>query len=144
MTGKLLAWLVLEGISGTENLRYKHIGLFSGNTAAVLLTHRGEKYVAAGRLLRVLALWQQVARALPLLDVHVAGDLNVLHDISYCSFGYYKQWHCTNDYKFLSLINPQVPLPHQRSWQGFLLFFALSTKVISELGKKISQMGEWK
>ena len=33
MAGKLLAWLVLEGIVGTKNLRYKHVGLFSDNTA---------------------------------------------------------------------------------------------------------------
>ena len=32
---KLLAWLVLEGIVGTKNLRYKHVGLFSDNMAAV-------------------------------------------------------------------------------------------------------------
>ena len=33
MAGKLLAWLMLEVIVGTKNLRYKHVGLFSDNTA---------------------------------------------------------------------------------------------------------------
>ena len=43
MAGKLLEWLVLEGIVGTKNLRYKHVGLFSDNTAEVLWTQRGAK-----------------------------------------------------------------------------------------------------
>ena len=43
MVGKLLAGLVLEGIVGTKNLRYKHVGCFSDNTAAVLWTQRGAK-----------------------------------------------------------------------------------------------------
>ena len=34
--GKLLAWLVLEGIVGTENLCYKHVGLFIDDMTAVL------------------------------------------------------------------------------------------------------------
>ena len=33
MAGKILAWIVLEVIVGTKNLRYKHVGLFSDNTA---------------------------------------------------------------------------------------------------------------
>ena len=35
ISGKLLAWIMLEGIIGTENLRYKHIGFFSDNTTSV-------------------------------------------------------------------------------------------------------------
>ena len=117
MAGKLLAWLVLEGIFGTENLRYKYVGLFSDNTAAVSWTQRGvsKNSTAAGHLLRVSDLWQRVARASPLVAAHVAGDLNVLGDILSRSFGYSKQWHCTNDYEFLSLISSKFPLPHQRS-----------------------------
>ena len=41
MAGKLLSWPVLEGIVGTENLCFKHVGLFSDNTAVVLWTQRG-------------------------------------------------------------------------------------------------------
>ena len=41
MAGKFLAWLVLEGIVGTENIRYKKVGLFSDNMAAVSWTQRG-------------------------------------------------------------------------------------------------------
>ena len=146
MAGKLLAWIVLEGIVGTENLRYKHVGLFSDNTAAVSWTQIGEakKSASSGRLFRVLALRQRVERESLLVAAHVAVDLNVLDDILSCSFGYSKQWHCTNNYEFLSFINSKFPLPHQRSWQVFRLSFALSTKVISELGTKASPMGEWK
>ena len=100
----------------------------------------GKNSAAAGRLLRVLALWKRVERASPLVAAHVAGDLNVIGDIPSCSFGYSKQWHCTNDYEFLSLINSKLPLSHQCSWQGFRLSFALSMKVISELGTKVSPM----
>ena len=41
MKGKLLSWLVLEGIVGTKNLCYKHVGRFSNKIAAVLWTQRG-------------------------------------------------------------------------------------------------------
>ena len=101
MSGKILAWLVLEGIVGTKNLCYKHVGLFSNNTAAVSLTQRGaeKNSAAARRVLRVLALRQQVGRASPLVPAHVAGDLNLLGDIPSHSFGYPKQWHCTNNYE---------------------------------------------
>ena len=40
MAGKLLAWIVLEIIICTKNLRYTHVDLFSNNTAAVLWTQR--------------------------------------------------------------------------------------------------------
>ena len=146
MAGKLLAWLVLEGIVGTENIRYKHVGLFSDNTAAVLWTQRGtaKKIAPAGRLIGVLALQQRVAISSPLVAAHVSGDLNVLGDIPSRSFVYSKQWHCTNDSEFISLINSKFSLPHQRSCQGFRLYFALSTKVISKLGTKASPIVEWK
>ena len=78
------------------------------------------------------------------MAANVEGDLNVLGDIPSRSFGYSKQWHCTNDSEFLSLINSKFSLPYQRSCQGFLLSFALSTKVISNLERKASPMGEWK
>ena len=93
----------------------------------MLWTQRGaaKKSAAAGRLLRVLALRKQVRRVSPLVDAHVAGDLNVLGDIPSRLFGYSKQWHCTNHSEFISLINFKFPLPHQRSWRGFSLSFAL-------------------
>ena len=79
----------------------------------------------------------------PLVAVYVSGDLNVLDDIPSRSFDYSKQWHCTNDSEYLSLINFKSPLPHQRSCQGFRLSFTLSKKVIYELRKKAFMMGEW-
>ena len=103
-----------------------------------------KKSVAVGRLLKVLALQQRLARASPLVADHVAGNLNVLGHIPSCSFGYSKQWHCTNDSEFISLIHSKLSLPHQRSWQVFRFSFELSTKMISELGEKTSPMGEWK
>ena len=136
----------MEGIVGTKNLRYKHIGLFSDNTASVSWTQRGasKKSAAAGCLLRVLDLRQRVARVSPLVAAHMSVYLNMIGDIISCSFGHTIQWHCTNDSEFLSLMKYQLPLPHQRPWQGFHLYFTLSTKVISELGTKEYPMGEWK
>ena len=81
-----------------------------------------------------------MARASPLVAAHIAVDLNVLGNIPSHLFGYSKKWHCTNDSEFLSLINSKFPLPHQRSWQGLRLSFALSTKFISKLGTKESPM----
>ena len=105
-------------------------------------TKGGEKRsAAAGHLLRILVLRKLVARASPLVHAYMEGYLNVIGDITCCSFGYYKQRNCTNDPEFLSLINSKFLLPHQRSWQGLRLSFVLSTKVISELGKKASTMG---
>ena len=138
MVENLLAWLVLEGIVGTENICYKHVGLFSDNTAEVSWTQREatKNSAAAGHLIRVLYLRQQVARTSSLVAAHVSGDLNVLGEIPSRSFGCSKQWNCTNDYEFLSLINPKWSLPHQRSWQGFRLSFALSAKVILGWGQR--------
>ena len=105
MAGDLLAWLVLEGIFGTESLCYKHVGIFRNNTAAVPWTQRGagKHSAAAGRLIRVLALQQQVERASPLVAAHIAGDMNVIGDIPSRLFGYSKQWNCTNNHEFLPL-----------------------------------------
>ena len=100
-------WLMLEGIVGTKNLCYKHVGIFSDYMTAVSWSQRGaaKKSAAAGRLLRVLYLWQQVTRASPLVAAHVAGVMNVLEKISSLLFGYFRQWHCTKDSVFISLIN---------------------------------------
>ena len=51
----------------------------------VSCTQRGpsKESAAAGILLRVLALRQQVEIASPLVASHVAGDLNVLGNINY-------------------------------------------------------------
>ena len=83
---------MLEGNVGTKNLCYKHNGLLRDSTAAVLLTQMGarKKSSATGRLLIVLVLRQQVARASPLVATHVAGDLHVFGDIPSRSFGYSK------------------------------------------------------
>ena len=83
---------MLEGIVCTENLRYKHVGLFSNHTAAVSWTQReAKKSPTAAQLLIALALQQQVGIASPLVAAHVTGDLNVLVKIPYHSFGYSKQ-----------------------------------------------------
>ena len=105
---------------------------------------RQKKSAASGHLLRVLTLRKRVTISSLLVAAHGSGDLNVLGNIPSHSFDYFKQWHCTNDSEFLSLINSKFPLPHQRSWPGFRLSFALSAKVISGLGKKAYLMGEWK
>ena len=146
MAGKLLACLVLERNVGTKNLCYKHISIFGNNTAAVTWTQRGAaiKSAAAECLLRVLSIQKQITIASSLIDAHVTGDMNVLGYITSCSFGYSKQWHCTNDFGFISHINSQLPLFHQCSWKGFHICFVLGIKVISEWGTKASPIGEWK
>ena len=92
MAGNFLAWIMLEAIFGTDTFCYKHVELFSNNMAAVSWTQRGtaKKSAAAGRLLIVLALQQQVARATQLVYDHVVGDMIVLGNIPYHSFGYSK------------------------------------------------------
>ena len=60
---------------------------------AVSWTQREAKKKSAAEvlLIRVLDLRQQVERASPLVAAHVSGDLNVLGNIPYSSFGYSKQ-----------------------------------------------------
>ena len=84
---------MLEGIVGTEKPRYKNVGLFRDNTAAVSWTQRvaAKKSAASGRMIIALALRQRVVRTPSLVAAHVAGDLIVLGDIPYCLFGYSKQ-----------------------------------------------------
>ena len=82
-----------------------------------------------------------MARETLLVAAHVVGDLNVLVDISSRSLGYFKQWYCTNDSEFLSLINSKFPLPHQLSLQGFRHYLALITNVTSELGTRHLRWG---
>ena len=86
IAGNLLAWLVLEGIVGTKNLCYKHVGPFSDNKAEISWTQIGavKKSTAAGRLLRVLYLRQRVSRMSPFEAAHEAGDLNILGNIPSC------------------------------------------------------------
>ena len=78
-----MAWIMLEGIVGTENIRYKHVGLLSDNTAAVSWTIRGalKKSAAAGLLFWVLVFRQCVARASLFVVAHLAGEIYVLGDI---------------------------------------------------------------
>ena len=128
-----------------QNLCYKHVGIFRDNTAEVLWTQRGasKKSAAEGRLFRVSDLRQRVTRASPLVAAHVAVDLNVIGDIPSRSFDYSKQWNCTNNHEFLSLINSKFPFPHKRFWKGFRPSSTLTTKVISKLGTKASLMVKW-
>ena len=78
--GNILAWLVLEEIIGTKTSAINTLA----SSVIKRQKCRGHKGGAAktsavsGRLLRVLSLQQLVARASPLLAVHMAGDLNAL------------------------------------------------------------------
>ena len=107
MAGKLLAWLILEGIVGTKKFAINMLASSAVTRHQCCGQKRGgrKKSSAKGRLIRVLALRQRLAKSSPLLDVHVAADMNMIGDISSCSFGCSKQWYCTNDSEFLSLIN---------------------------------------
>ena len=138
MAGNFLSWLVLEVIIGTEKLRYKYVGLFSNNMAAVLWIQREaeKKSAAAGRLLRVLALRKQVARASPLVAAYVEGDLNVLGKIPSRSFGFSIQWNYTNDSEFLLRMNYKFPLPQSVFLLRLLPFLRVEYKSDFRVGEK--------
>ena len=143
MAGKVLAWLVLEGL--VPNLKHAHVGIFSDNMAAVSWTKRGASRSSnvAGRLLRILGLRQRVNRSSPIVTEHLPGILNVLGDIPSRSYGNKKKWKCKHDADLLTLFHSLLPLPNQQCWRGYQLASAITSRVISELETPRSTMDAW-
>jgi len=81
LAGLVLGWLVLEYVS--NDLMYKHIGLFCDNTSAVSWTYKGHTTTSlvAGRLLRLLAIRQRTQQTSSLMPMNIAGKDNTMADI---------------------------------------------------------------
>jgi len=81
LAGLVLGWLVLEYVS--NDLMYKHIGLFCDNTSAVSWAYKGHTTMSlvAGRLLRLLAIRQRTRQTSSLMPMNIAGKDNAMADI---------------------------------------------------------------
>ena len=115
MAGKLLGWLVLEGME--VNVKHKHVALLNDNSSAVswILRWAARSKGPAGTLLIALALRQRQNRTSPLAPAHVAGEVNDMADVASRSFGYRAEWLCKSNDKLLTLFNNKFTLPAQSS-----------------------------
>jgi len=144
MAGLLLLWLVMEAT--VSNLKFKHVALFSDNSPSVSWVERmaSQRSKVAGGLLRALALRMRVRRSSPLIPLHIPGQQNKIADLPSRSFGGTPEWHCPTDTQFLTLFNDYFPLPQQQSWQLFHLSPEVSTRVISLLQMRDTEMDVWR
>ena len=142
--GKLFLWLVIECC--VPDLAGKHIALLSDNTPTVSWVTKmtSKKSAVAAAYLRILAVRLKLARASPLIPMHIPGEENGITDIPSRSFGRIAKWDCDTDEKFLTLFNKNFPLPQQNSWTIFHLPSDLCSKVISVLVTQCSEPAEWR
>ena len=144
MAGLLLLWVAMEAVC--PNLHHAHVALFSDNSPTVHWVQRlaAKKSRIAQQLLRALALRLHLAKASPLIPLHIAGVNNALTDMPSRSFGSEKKWHCSSEEAFLTLFNATFPLPTQDCWTGFQLASGITTKVISILRMKDFIADDWR
>ena len=141
--GGLLLWLVMEQV--VPSLENRHVALLNDNSPTISwlqkMNSRHSKTAAA--ILRVLSMRLRLARASPLIAMHIAGEENSISDIPSRSFGGKAKWHCKSDDEFLTLFDAQFPLPSQNSWTVFQIPKKLCTRVISILLTQASEPQEW-
>ena len=142
--GALLLWLVIERV--VPNLAGKHVALLNDNSPTVSWLTRltSTRSRTAAALLRILSMRLKLARASPLIPMHIAGEQNAISDIPSRSFGGKAKWHCKTDREFLTLFNSTFPLPQQNCWTLFHLPKESCTRVISVLLTQASEPQEWR
>ena len=142
--GTLLLWLVMERV--VPDLKEKHVALLNDNSPTISwltkLTSSNSQTAAA--LLRILAMRLKLAKASPLIPMHIAGEQNAISDIPSRSFGGKAQWNCKTDREFLTLFDSTFPLPKQNCWTLFHLPKEICTRVISVLLTQASEPQEWR
>ncbi len=143
LAGLLILWLVMEDICEITNA---HVALFSDNSPTVHWVQRlaAKHSPVAMQLICALGLCLQLAHALPLTPLHIAGIDNALTDIPSRSFGSEAKWHCADDNDLLTLFNATFPLPNQASWTVFRLSSAIVTRVTSSLQMKVFTGDDWR
>lgn len=145
----LLHVLVLETIA---KLWRCHIAAYSDNTPTVAWVERmasRSKCPIAGRLLRGLAMRQRVTASAPVAVHHIAGDANILADISSRSFRTFAQapWSSfptETDTDFLVAFDASFPLcPQAGSWKLASPDPAMTSNVILTLRNRRLPMHAW-
>ncbi len=141
--GGLLLWLVIEQV--VPCLNNKHVGLLNDNSPTISwlkrMNSRHSKTAAA--LIRTLAMRLRLAKASPIIPMHIPGVENAISDIPSRSFGRKVKWHCKTDADFLTMFNTIFPLPSKNSWSVYQVPKKVSMKVISILLTQASELHEW-
>ena len=129
LAGMVLGWLVLEYI--WTKLSFKHIGLFCDNTSAVAWAFKGSTStsIAAGRLLRFLAIRQRLRQTSSLMPRSIAGRDNKMADIPSRAFKHGEFFHAQES--LTDYFNLHFPLPQDQSWTEFTVTKKLASRVIS-------------
>ena len=117
MAGLVLHYLVLKQL---VMLRHKHVGEFCDNTPTVSWAAKlaSKQSQVAGRLLRALAIQQQVQQSSPIMTISIAGKDNDMvdalswlfrvGDMAWAEVG-------VTDNAFLLWFNAAFPLPQNNS-----------------------------
>ena len=129
LAGIVMGWLVLEALQ--KDLQFKHVGMFSDNSASVAWTNKGcsTSSLPAARLLRFLSLRQRTRQTSSLISMHIEGANNAMADVSSRAFknGAYFAAHAN----LVDYFNTNFPLPQRKSWIEYKVPKKLSWRVIS-------------
>jgi len=114
LAGLVLGWLDLEYVS--NDLTYKHIGLFCDNTLAVSWAYKRHTttLLVAGRLLRLLAIHQHTRQKSLLMPMNIAGKDNAMADIPSRAFKSSEFFHAKAN--LTEYFNIHFPLPQMLAW----------------------------
>jgi hypothetical protein len=144
MAGLLFLWLIMEDVCG--DLCKKRVALFSDNSPMVGWVHcfatRGSLVLA--HLIQALALHLKLKGTCPITPLHIAGEENLMTDISSCSFGSEPKWICKSNHDLLCLFNTMFPLPSQASWTVFQFSSIISMRMTSMLLMMDFMLEEWR
>lgn len=123
----------------------KHVALLNDNTPTIswLTKMSSKKSNTAAALLRVLSMRLKMAKASPLVPMHIPGPQNAISDIPSRSFGRKAEWHCRTDVEFLTLFESKFILPKQNSWTIFHLPDDICTRTISILLQQGTDLAAW-
>jgi hypothetical protein len=138
LAGTVMNWLALECQPVT--LKFKHIGMFCDNAAAVswATTLRTSTSKTAGRLLRMLGMRIHARSASSLTPLHIPGEENNMADIASRAFTNEKFFPAANN--LTHFFNLHFPLTQPESWTEFTLPTKLVLRVISCLRGELLPM----
>ena len=126
-------------------LENAHVGLLNDNSPTISWVKRltSTRSRTAAALIRVLSLRLRLAKASPLIPMHIPGVQNSISDIPSRSFGKHVKWHFKTDNDLLTFFNEHFQLPSQNCWSVYHIPSELCTRVISVLLTHSTEMHEW-
>ena len=129
LAGIVMGWLALEAVQ--KDLQFKHVGMFSDNSASVAWTQKGNSTssIPAARLLRFLSLRQRTRQTSSIIPIHIKGANNAMADV--CSRAFKNGAYFAAHSNLVDYFNKTFPLPQHKSWIEFKVPKKLSWRVIS-------------